>query len=279
MAALELFPEGEIVSCAISGEVFRQVVEAEVDGAVLPIENSLHGSVAEHYDLLLAQPVRIVGESLMRIKHNLIVAPGARALQLRRVLSHPVALAQCRSFLGRHPELDAVPFYDTAGSVKYLMSERQTDTAAIAPELAALVYRAEVLERGIEDHAENYTRFHVLGRDCEDGLPGLGGLAINGETETAANKLTLGFSIDHRPGTLVRALSLLARHGLNLTKIESRPVPGKPWKYVFFVDLRFSDAGIADMAIDELRGECVFVKEMGRYRAAVDRPGTRPSQQ
>ncbi len=278
MAALDLFPEGEIVPCAISGEVFRQVVEAEVDGAVLPIENSLHGSVAEHYDLLLAQPVRIVGESLMRIQHNLIVAPGARALELRRVLSHPVALAQCRVFLARRPELDVVPFYDTAGSVKYLMSERLTDTAAIAPELAAQVYGAEILESGIEDHAENYTRFHVLGQEAEAGLRTGGGPAINGEAEAAANKLSLGFSIDHRPGTLVRALSLLARHGLNLTKIESRPVPGKPWQYVFFVDMRFGDAEIADRAINELRGECVFVKELGRYRAAGDRTGTRSSE-
>ena len=268
MAALDLFPEGEIASCAVSGEVFRRVVGAEVDGAVLPIENSLHGSVSEHYDLLLEQPVRIVGESLLRIQHNLIVAPGAQSPGLRRVLSHPVALAQCRAFLARHPELEVVPFYDTAGGVKHLMAEGLTDTAAIAPELAARVYGAEVLERGIEDHVENYPRFHVLGREGEAGVGMFGSGASEARTGLSADKLSLGFSIDHRPGTLVRALNLLAGHGLNLTKIESRPVPGRPWQYVFFVDLRFEDAGVADTAIDELRGECVFVKELGRYRAA-----------
>ncbi len=268
MAAVDLFPGGEIVSCAVSGEVFRQVVGAAVDGAVLPIENSLHGSVSEHYDLLLEHPVRVVGESLLRIQHNLIVSPGVRAAGLRRVLSHPVALAQCRAFLERRPELEAVPFYDTAGSVKSLMSEGRTDTAAIAPELAARVYGAEVLERGIEDHAENYTRFHVLRREGDARLGPFGSGASGVWTGRTANKLSLGFSIDHRPGTLVRALSLLAGHGLNLTKIESRPVPGKPWQYVFFVDLRFEDGEVADRAIGELCGECVFVKELGRYRAA-----------
>src|SRR3954470_8850787 len=162
MAALAMLAEVgalEIVPCAVSAEVFERVENGKVDGAVLPIENSLHGSVAEHYDLLLARPVRIARESLMRIRHNLITLPGVTLEQVSRVISHPVALSQCRGWLARHPQFDVMSFYDTAGSVKHLMTAGLTDTAGIAPELAAHQYGASVLVAGIEDHAENYTRF------------------------------------------------------------------------------------------------------------------------
>jgi len=166
MAALEMLSDVErpleIVPCAVSAEVIEAVISGRVDGAVLPIENSLHGSVAEHYDLLLAQPVRIARESLLRIRHNLIAAPGVRLEEIRHVLSHPVALSQCRRFLAAFTQADALPFYDTAGSVKHLMTAGLRDTAGVAPELAAREYGAEVLVAGIEDHAENYTRFHLL---------------------------------------------------------------------------------------------------------------------
>ena len=170
MAALALLqdvpaPGLEITACATSAEVFERVVSGAVDGAVLPIENSLHGSVAEHYDLLLAQPVRIARESLLRIRHNLIVRPGVAPADVKRVMSHPVALSQCRHWLAAHPWFEVINFYDTAGSVKHLMAEELDDTAGIAPELAARQYGAEVLIAGIEDHAENFTRFHLLLRD------------------------------------------------------------------------------------------------------------------
>ena len=142
-----------------------KVVAGEVDGAVLPIENSLHGSVAEHYDLLLELPVRIERESLLRIRHNVIAMPGVKLAEVRKVMSHPVALSQCRRFLAAHPEIEVVPFYDTAGSVKHLMEAGLREVAGIAPELAAREYGAEVLVPGVEDHAENYTRFHLLRRD------------------------------------------------------------------------------------------------------------------
>ena len=170
MAALAML-EGEtaagvaIAACATYGGVFERVVSGSVDGAVLPIENSLHGSVAEHYDLLLAQPVRIASESLLRVRHNLIVRPGVAPADVKRVMSHPVALSQCRQWLAAHPWFEVVNFYDTAGSVKHLMAEELDDTAGIASELAARQYGAEVLVAGIEDHAENYTRFHLLLRD------------------------------------------------------------------------------------------------------------------
>jgi prephenate dehydratase len=248
----------EIITCTVSGQVLAKVVAGEVDGAILPIENSLHGSVAEHYDLLLELPVRIDGESLLRIRHNVIAMPGVKLNEVRRVMSHPVALSQCRRYLAAHPEFEVVPFYDTAGSVKHVMEAGVRDVAGIAPELAATVYGANVLVAGMEDHTENFTRFHLLRR--ED--------VIAAGSVANANKMSLAFAIEHRPGTLVAALQRLADAGVNLTKIESRPVPGSPWEYVFYVDVRFDGAAKAEAALVALREHCQMVKVLGRYRAA-----------
>ena len=251
----------EIAACATSAEVFERVVSGAVDGAVLPIENSLHGPVAEHYDLLLAQPVRIARESLLRVRHNLIVRPGVAPADIKRVMSHPVALSQCRRWLAARPWLEVVNFYDTAGSVKHLMAEELDDTAGIAPELAARQYGAEVLVAGIEDHAENFTRFHLLLR--EPAVRASGQVPVSG-----ANKSSLAFSVEHRPGLLVVALEEFARAGVNLTKIESRPVHGRPWEYVFFVDVRFESAAQIDGALAQVARHCQMLKELGRYVAA-----------
>jgi len=261
LAMLGEVAELELVPCVVSGEVLAKVAAGDVDGAVLPIENSLHGSVAEHYDLLLELPVRIERESLLRIRHNLIAAPGVKLAEVRRVLSHPVALSQCRQFLAAHPEIEVVPFYDTAGSVKHLMASGLRNVAGIAPDLAAKEYGAEVLMAGVEDHAENYTRFHLIRR--EDAAEG----AI-GSDMRPADKMSLAFAVDHRPGTLVAALEQLATAGVNLTKIESRPVPGSPWEYVFYVDVRFDTAAKAETALSSLREHCRMTKVLGRYRAA-----------
>jgi prephenate dehydratase len=251
----------EIIACTVSAQVLAKVVSGEVDGAVLPIENSLHGSVAEHYDLLLELPVQIERESLLRIRHSVIAMPGAKLEEVRKVMSHPVALSQCRRFLAAHPEFEVVPFYDTAGSVKHLMAAGLRDVAGIAPELAAVEYGGEVLVAGVEDHAENYTRFHLVRRESV-------GVLEDGTGVAAANKMSLAFAIEHRPGTLVAALERLARAGVDLTKIESRPVPGSPWEYVFYVDVRFGDAAQAEAALAALREHCRMVKVLGRYRAA-----------
>jgi prephenate dehydratase len=258
MAALEMLGNQiEIVPCEVSADVVHAVLEGSVDGAVLPIENSLHGSVAEHYDLLLGNDVRLDRESQFRVRHNLIAAPGVKLEDVRTVISHPVALSQCRKFLGGLAGVRAQSFYDTAGSVKHLMAEGLRDTAAVAPMLAAQEYGAHVLVEGIEDHAENFTRFHLLRRvsDARDD----GGLT--------ADKMTVAFVVEHRRGTLVRALQRLSEAGVDLTRIESRPVQGKPWEYVFYAEFRFAgDAGM--LALEALGEECSMVKELGRYRAA-----------
>jgi prephenate dehydratase len=259
MATVEMLGnsgELEIVACTVSSQVLAKVIANEVDAAVLPIENSLHGSVAEHYDLLLELPVHIERESLLRIRHNVIAMPGVKLKEVRRVMSHPVALSQCRRFLASHPEFEVVPFYDTAGSVKRLVAEGLRDVAGIAPMLAATEYGGELLVAGIEDHAENYTRFHLLRRG-EALAEGKGG-----------NKMSLAFAIEHRPGTLVAALQRLAEAGVDLTKIESRPVQGSPWEYVFYVDVRFDSGTQTEAALTALRGHCRMVKILGRYWAA-----------
>ena len=257
LAALEMLGSAEVMPCTLSAEVTDAVLRGRADAAVMPIENTLHGSVAEHYDLFMAQPLRIERESLLRVRHNLIAAPGVRLEDIRTILSHPVALAQCRRFLAGNPEARALPFYDTAGSVRHVVEKNLRDTAGIAPVLAAELYGGEILATGIEDHAQNVTRFHLLRREDAPF-----------DEFLSPDKLTLAFTLDHRPGTLVEALRRLSEAGVNLTRIESRPVPGSPWEYVFFAEFRFAGGEMADAAVQSLRTAAHDVKELGRYRAA-----------
>ena len=252
-AALKLVPGAEILPCALSADVFAALDSGAADAAAIPIENSLAGSVLEHFDLLLRHEVKVVRETLVRIRHNLIALPGASAGQIDRVYSHPVALAQCRRFLAAHPKMKAIGFYDTAGSVKQLMELREAGVAAIASEAAAIHYGAEILARGIEDDPENYTRFFLVHRAAE------------APTEPEANKMSLAFTLENRPGSLVAALSALSAIGTNLTKIESRPVQGKPWEYIFYVDCQIGSSAEGTRALDALHAHCGMVKELGRY--------------
>ncbi len=254
--AVEMGDEARIVPFSLSAEAFAGLVRGDVDAAVIPIENSLAGSVSEHFDLMLAHDVTIVRETRLRIKHNLIAISGADMNQIDRVFSHPVALAQCRRFLADHPKMESFAFYDTAGSVKQLVELRDRHAAAIASAEAARYYGAQILEAGIEDNPENYTRFFYLLRTAD------------ARTQDDANKLSLAFTVENRVGTLVAALSELAREGTNLTKIESRPVHGQPWEYVFYVDCQLHSAEEGARAIASLRSHCSMVKELGRYREA-----------
>jgi len=255
-AALKMLPEAEIVPLALSAEVFAALSEGAVEGAVIPIENSLAGSVLEHFDLLLTHDVRVERETLQRIRHNLIALDGVEMDEIESVHSHPVALAQCRRFLAAHPAMKALAAYDTAGSVKQLVERQARREAAIASEAAARYYGARILKAGIEDNAENYTRFLLVRRAAE---------AVS---DAEANKISLAFSLEHRPGSLVSALSAMAFMGINLTKIESRPVHGKPWEYVFYVDCRIQSAEEGARAVEALMRHCSMVKELGRYREA-----------
>lgn len=255
-AAHKLVPGAEIVPCALSAEVFAALARGEADAAVIPIENSLAGSVSEHFDLLLTHDVKAERETALRIRHNLIAVPGVPIDAIERVYSHPVALAQCRRFLAGHAKMKALAFYDTAGSVKQIMETDDRRAAAIASEAAARVYGAEILQAGIEDNPENFTRFFLVRRSADS------------VADPEANKISMAFSIEHRPGSLVAALQGLAALGTNLTKIESRPVHGKPWEYIFYVDCQIRSAEECDRAIAALQPHCEMVKELGRYKEA-----------
>jgi prephenate dehydratase len=257
--ALKLVPGAEIVPCSLSVEVFAALDSGKADAAAIPIENSLAGSVLEHFDLLLAHNVKVVQETLLRIRHNLIAISGVSIHEIERVYSHPVALAQCRRFLAAHPKMKSIAFYDTAGSVKQLVEQNDRHAAAIASEAAARTYGAEVLQAGIEDNPENYTRFFLVHRSSD---------AV---VESGANKISIAFSLANRPGSLVAALSALSAQGTNLTKIESRPVQGKPWEYIFYVDCQIGGFDEGTRALEALGAHCGMVKELGRYREARNR--------
>jgi len=220
----------EVLPCQRFEDVFQALDKKKVQAAVIPIENTLHGSVHENYDHLLHFDLPIVGETSVRIVHNLIAAPGVPFGKIRRVFSHPVALNQCLDFFATNPQLEKVPFYDTAGSVKMVMDEGLKDAAAIASAVAAEIYQGKILRRSIEDDRQNFTRFFALRRPGEVRRTpiqaGRGGRW----------KTTVVFSTRNVPGALFRSLSAFALRDLNLTKIESRPLRGKPWEYLFYLD-------------------------------------------
>ena len=211
-------------------QVFAALKSGEVDAAAMPIENTLAGSVHENYDLLLKFDFEITAETNVRIVHNLIAPPGVEFASIRKVYSHPVALNQCLDFFARYPSIERVPYYDTAGSVKMVMEERPQGAAAIASELAARLYGGHILKREIEDDRQNFTRFFLLEP---------AGVETSREPADARApwKTSLVFSTRNMPGALFRALSALALRDLNLVKIESRPRRGKPWEYMFYLDL------------------------------------------
>jgi prephenate dehydratase len=250
----------QVVPCQLFEDVFLSLHRKEVSAAVLPIENTLAGSVHENYDHLLHYNFLICGETSVRINHNLIVVPGVRFKEVRQVYSHPVALNQCLHFFTEHPELEKTPFYDTAGSVKMIMEERRTDAAAIASAVAAEIYGARILRRSLEDDRRNFTRFFLL-RHPEEARR-----AVRRAAATAGWKTTLVFSTRNVPGGLFRALSAFALRDVNLTKIESRPLRGKPWEYLFYLDLigRLDEPKIQN-ALGHLQELADFLRVLGSY--------------
>ncbi|MGA2413823.1 MAG: prephenate dehydratase domain-containing protein [Candidatus Sulfotelmatobacter sp.] len=267
-AAERMLPRPVVVPCTRSAEVFDRLDRGTVGAAVIPIENSLAGTVAEHADLLVARDVFIQGEFRLRIVHNLIAAPGVKLSALRKAMSHPVALDQCRDFFRSHPQIEAVPFYDTAGSVKHVIAHQLLDAAGIAGRHAAREYSGKILKAGIEDDKRNFTRFLlvrklVAGRkrrsDATSYLP----LIPRG-----ADKTSIAFKVKNLPGALFKSLSVFALRDISLSKIESRPMRGRPWEYVFYVDFLRGDDEAARNALRHLGEVAEFVKVLGIYPAA-----------
>lgn len=203
-------------------DAFRAVEEGEADLGLVPVENSIEGSIVRTYDLLMEGNLRVRGETVLRVVHCLIANPGVKLEDIKKAYSHPQALGQSRDFLEKHG-IEAVAAYDTAGSVKMIKEEGLLDAAAVASSRAAEVYDMPILARSIETNPENYTRFLIIGG--EDHPP------------TGRDKTTIGFTVVHKPGTLVKALGAFAERSINLTKIESRPFIGRPWEYIFYVDI------------------------------------------
>ena len=256
MAIQQLLGEAAtVVPYAQFEAVFQAVAGGEVDAAMIPVENTLHGSVHENYDHLLRYELPIVAETSVRIVHNLIARPGASFAQVRRVYSHPVALNQCLDFFRANPQLEKVTYYDTAGSVKMLAEEKPEGAAAIASSLAAALYGCRILKRSIEDDRQNHTRFVLLEREARQLTAGAKGY-----------KTSLVFSIRNSPGALFRALAAFALRDISLTKVESRPLRGKPWEYLFYLDfLGHSSEPRVVNALSHLRELADMVRVLGSY--------------
>jgi prephenate dehydratase len=247
-------------------EVFDALANGKVDAAVTPIENTLHGSVHRNYDLLLKHEFTITAETNVRIVHNLIGPPEMRFAQVRKAYSHEVALNQCLDFFRQYKNIESVPFYDTAGSVKMVMRDRPAGAAAIASALAAKIYGGQILRKEIEDDRQNYTRFFLL--EPQGTKPRKPPAQSRG-AEPKPWKTSLVFSTHNVPGALFRALSALALRDLNLTKLESRPLRGRPWEYMFYLDLigRQDDTNVRN-ALGHLGEVADFLRVLGTYRAA-----------
>lgn len=259
VAALKgLGEDAQVFQCRTFRDAFEAVSRGDARYAVLPIENSLVGSIHDNYDLLAEYRLPIVGETEVRVSLSLLARPGTRLQGVRRVHSHPVALSQCREFLGSLPDVEPVASYDTAGSVWEVMERGSIRDAAIGSPFAAKLYGAVVLAEGIEDDPQNFTRFLVVARSP---------VAPRGTVKTS-----LMLRLRHEPGSLWRALEPVARHGLNLTKIESRPLRGRPWEYVFYLDV--CGKGDASAVVRGLRAVAADVRVLGSYEPAANHGGT-----
>jgi len=263
-AAMQLLGEGiETVPRTTFDAAFRAIPDGAADALLAPVENSLAGSVVRVYDLLLDSDLRIVAEMILHIEHQLIGCPGATLTGLRSVASHPVALAQCERFFLAHPELKRVPAEDTAGSVREVLARGERSAAAIAGRRAAVRYGGVILAEDIHDNSENFTRFVLL---IPQG-PDSGHWQVE-PANAAPLKMSLALRLAHKPGSLLAALEPFARHGVNLLKIESRPIQGRPWEYRFFLDVEGPETSNLQTAIEAARGVTSELRVLGIYPAA-----------
>ena len=236
-------------------DVFMAVADGDADYGILPIENAVAGSVTESYELLIEHDLRIHAEVIFRVRHMLMALPGTQLADLKRVKSHPQALAQCQRYLNRH-DLEAEPAFDTAGSARDLAESKEAGTAVIASELAAQLYDLEILDQAVEDYSFNYTRFFIL--------------AAQSPPRAQRNKTSLLFTTPHQPGVLYECLGEFAKRRVNLTKIESRPRLNQPWQYIFYLDFEgHCQDPECESAIMGLLRRSSFVKLLGSYPAAT----------
>jgi len=255
-AATKLFGKSiDFVPCMRLKEVFELVLQDKVEFGVVPVENSQAGSINDTYDLLLAYPLNIFAEVILRVSHCLMALPGEKLGDIKAIYSHPQALAQCEEFLSKL-KVEIMPNYDTAGSAKIIKERNLKNCAAVASKRAADIYGLEILAPEIETNVNNYTRF----------------VAISKQKAKPAqrNKTSLVFAAEHKPGSLYRILGIFATRNINLTKLESRPSRAKPWEYVFYADFEgHVDGRMYQEAMRELQGETTSIKILGSYPQAT----------
>jgi len=235
-------------------DVFTKVENGELELGLVPVENTIKGSIHLTFDLLQERAVLIQGETILRITHSLIINPETKFEDIKKVYSHPQALGQSRTFIEKHG-FEAVNTYDTAGSVKLIKEEGLTDAAAIASSRAAEVYNMKVLAKGIETHKENWTRFLIIGKEKMQ--------------PTGRDKTTLLFIVEHKPGSLLKALHAISDQGINLLKIESRPLIGKPWEYIFYIEFEGHERDPeVQLSLEDLEKVTTSIKILGSYPRA-----------
>jgi len=257
-AAQRYAADATLRPCPSFEDVFRAVESGGAAFGVLPIENSIGGTIHRNYDLLLEHSLRIVGDLELKVVHSLIALAGTTIDRVRQIYSHPQALAQCDRYLRSLPGIEVVATYDTAGSAKLIKDKQLAGAAAIASERAAAVFGLQVLESGIQDFADNITRFLVVAPQPIDA------------TRTATNKTTVVFTLANEAGALFKALSVFALRGIDLTKLESRPIPGRPWEYLFYVDLAVgAQDARCDRALAHLGEFAPMLRNLGSYASTL----------
>jgi len=254
-AAFQFFGSSiQVKPCETLDDVFKVVEQSEAQFGVVPIENSLEGSISRVYDLLLDSSLKVCGETELRVSHCLIANPETHLGLLKRVYSHPQALAQCRAFL-KHLDCELIPTYNTAASVKMIKERGITDGGAVASARAAEIYGMKVIAKEIEDNPNNFTRFFILSK--QDSPP------------SGNDKTSIVFSVKHKPGTLYEFLRELADRNINLTKIESRPTRQKPWEYNFYLDFEgHREDKLPREVLESLDRVSLFIKVLGSYPKA-----------
>lgn len=251
-ATFDYFGQVETMPCESFDAVFTAVTAGQCEYGLIPIENSLAGSIHQNYDLLLRHNLHIVGEYFLRVRHCLISLPGVEKRKITKVISHPQALGQCAGYL-RELSVKTEPVYDTAGSVKILKATGERTTAAIASRRAAEIYEMQILEEGIEDNTENYTRFLAIAPQPV-------------EPQVDA-KTSIVFTLINQPGALFKALSVFSLRDIDLTKIESRPLAGTPWNYLFYIDFvgAMTDESVS-RALGHLKEYALMLRVLGSYK-------------
>jgi prephenate dehydratase len=262
-AARRVDPDAPLIPCRSFDEVFDTVQSGAASYGVLPIENSIGGSIHRNYDLLLERSLPIVGEVELPVVHHLLALPGATLDGLRRVYSHPQGLAQCERFLRTLTNVEIIATYDTAGSAKMVADAKMRDAGAIASARAGEVFGLQSLAASVQDFDDNITRFLVVGATP---LP-----------NRAPDKTSIVFSLPNEPGSLFKALSVFALRGISLTKLESRPIPGRPWEYLFYVDLAAArDEVHCTRALAHLGEFAPLLRTLGTYASWKTHEGLQP---